>query len=100
MFVTAVLADCRRHQYGASVQMPWKVRIYERTCTDCGFVWRVPKAVARPQMRGMPASGRGGAAAVRAAVIAANAALSERAAAFRRCSRCESVQYKQVSVRS
>ena len=37
---------------------------------------------------------------VRAAVIAANAALAERAASFRPCPRCESVKYKQVSVRS
>ena len=80
--------------------MPWNARVYERTCADCGFVWRVPKAVARPRMKGMPASNRGGAVGVRAAVIAANAALSERAAAFRCCSRCQSVQYKQVSVHS
>jgi hypothetical protein len=94
------LANRCRRGYGSFVQMPWKARIYERTCVDCGFVWRVPKAVARPRMRSMPASGRRAGASAIAAVIAANAALSERAAVFRLCSRCESVQYKQTSVRS
>ena len=45
--------------------------------------------------------GRGGVAAARAnAVIAANAALSERAASFRRCPKCESNRYEQRSIRS
>lgn len=94
------LRNTSPNQYGASVQMPWSARIYQRTCTDCSFVWQVPKAVAKPRMQHMPASGRRGAAMVRAAVIAANAALAERAASFRPCPRCESVKYKQVSVRS
>jgi hypothetical protein len=34
------------------------------------------------------------------AVVAANAELAERAAAFRCCPRCESTHYKQRSVRS
>ena len=83
------------------MHIPWLTQEYERTCDNCGYVWRVPKGIARPHMRGLPMGGRGGLAAAQAeAVIAANAALSERAAAFRRCPRCESDHYKQRSIRS
>jgi hypothetical protein len=76
-------------------------REYERTCDDCGCVWHVPKGLAHPHMQGLPMSGRGGLAAMEAeSVIEENAELSEQAAAFRRCPRCESDHYKQRSIRS
>lgn len=81
--------------------MPWQSQQYERTCEDCGYVWRVPKAVARPHMRGLPMTGPAGGAVARAdAVIAENAELGEKAAAFGRCPRCESDHYKQRPIRS
>ena len=81
--------------------IPWRTREYERTCNDCGYVWRVPKEAARPHMRGIPMTGAGGGALAQAdAMIATNAALSERAAALRCCPRCESVDYKQRPIRS
>jgi hypothetical protein len=81
------------------VRIPWLTRVYERTCDDCGYVWLVPKDFAHPHMHGRPLYGardadRAGEAA------AANAELAERAAAFRRCARCESGQYKERSIRS
>jgi hypothetical protein len=52
-------------------------------------------------MKGLPMTGRRGLAAMEAeAVIEANAALSERAASFRRCPECESDHYKQRKIRS
>jgi hypothetical protein len=81
--------------------IPWLKRTYERTCEDCGCVWRVPKAVARPPLKGLPIGGRMGMPSVRIdAVIAGNAALSETAASFRHCPNCQSSRYKQRSVRS
>jgi hypothetical protein len=88
------------------VRIPWLTREYERTCDDCGCVWRVPKGIAHPHMQGIPMA-RGGrglgpdSAAARAdAVAEANAQLAERAAAFRRCPKCDSDHYKQRSIRS
>jgi hypothetical protein len=86
--------------------MPWLTQEYERICDECGYVWRVPKAIAHPHMQGLPISGgRGipggqGVAAQTDAVVAANAELAERAAAYRCCPECESDHYKQRSIRS
>jgi hypothetical protein len=81
---------------------------YERTCEDCGQTWRVSRAIAHPHMQGLPMGRSGGGrgpgatgAADRAEAIAeANAALAERAAASRRCPKCESDHYKQRAIRS
>jgi hypothetical protein len=82
------------------VRIGWRTREYERTCQDCGCVWRVPKALAHPHMRGMPMGNVGGTGnALANSVIAENAALSERAAAMRRCPHCESGDYRQRSIR-
>lgn len=95
--------------------MSWSLfaREYERTCEDCGYVWRVPKGIARPHLRGLPmtfggmtggrgapAGAGGGGMAGTDEVIAADETLVERAAAFESCPRCESNQYKQRPVRS
>jgi hypothetical protein len=90
------------------MRIPWRAREYERTCHDCGYVWRVPKEVARPHLQDPESRGRvaeGGLGAVGGvqgteAVLDANAALSERAAASRRCPKCESDRYKQRTIRS
>ena len=91
------------------MRIQWRAREYERTCDDCGYVWRVPKKVARPHLRDPEsrgrvagASGLGPGDSIRGteAVVDANAALSERAAASRRCPRCESDHYKQRTIRS
>jgi hypothetical protein len=84
------------------MHIPGLAQEYERTCDDCGTSWRVPRRAAHPHMQGLPMTG-GSAVAVEAqteAVIAANAELAEKAAAFRRCPKCESDHYKQRAIRS
>lgn len=66
---------------------------YERTCADCGHAWRVPGWAARPPLKGLPLSNRGGGRAN--AVVAGNAELAEKAAVFRQCPACDSTHYKQ-----
>ena len=88
----------------------WLTPEYERTCDNCGHVWRVPKGIAHPHMQGLPMTRGGGGvdgtvgsvdvAAMADAVAKANEELAERAAAFRRCPKCESDHYKQRSIRS
>ena len=82
------------------MRIGWGTREYERTCQDCGCVWRAPKAAVHPRLRGMPMGNVGGTGAALAnSVIAENAALSERAAALGRCPRCESADFHQRSIR-
>lgn len=81
------------------MRIPWLTREYERTCDDCGYLWRVPKDFAHPHMQGLPLYGVSIAARAGAAA-AANAELAEKAAAFRCCARCESLRYKERRVRS
>jgi len=89
---------------GQAMPIRWRTREYERTCDDCGHVWRVPRWAAPPlHVRGRPVSEgcEGGVPPPAAAVIAdpavaATAQLAERAAAFfRRCRECGSQHYKQ-----
>jgi len=85
------------------MRIPGLAKEYERTCDDCGHVWRVTKAIAHPHMQGLPMTGsrgRDSAAARAEAVAEANAKLAERAAAARRCPKCESDHYKQRTIRS
>ena len=85
----------------------WRTREYERTCDDCGHVWRVPRWAAPPlQVKGRPVSAgceRGvpppAAAVIAYPAAAATAQLAERAAVFfRRCRECGSERYKQQSI--
>jgi len=88
------------------MHIPGLAKAYERTCDDCGHVWRVTRAIARPHMQGLPMAAGGrqlgsDSAAARAEAMAeANAKLAERAAASRRCPKCESDHYQQRSIRS
>jgi len=93
---------------GQAMHIRWRTRAYERTCDDCGHVWRVPKwAAPEPvNLKGRPASGgcEGGARPPLAAalfpdpVVTATGQLAERAAVFRRCRECGSERYKQRSI--
>jgi predicted nucleic-acid-binding Zn-ribbon protein len=88
-----------------------RAREYERTCDDCGYVWHVPKEVARPHLRASNTQGVGKYSGQAEdgllyafdeleGVNDANAALSERAAASRRCPKCESDHYTERAIRS
>lgn len=82
------------------MHVPWLAQEYERTCDDCGHAWRVPKWAAHPHMQGLPMARKGDVADQTDAVVAANAELAERAAAFRQCPECDSAHYKQRPIRS
>jgi hypothetical protein len=86
------------------MHIPGLAQEYERTCDDCGCVWRVPKGLAHPHMQGLPMQGTGigmkDLADDAIAVADANAELAERAEALRHCPQCESNHYEQRPIRS
>jgi hypothetical protein len=79
------------------MRIPWRAREYERTCAECGYVWRVPRWAVHPPMKGLPFVGLGG-VGLRAeidSVVAANAQMADETASLRVCSKCGSVHYTQ-----
>ncbi|MGB6584177.1 MAG: hypothetical protein WBF34_40265 [Streptosporangiaceae bacterium] len=70
-------------------------REWERTCTECGYTWRVPRSIARRGIRGMSAlTVRGSAAGARRSprgnvdLTVGLAARAETMEGFRICARC------------
>jgi hypothetical protein len=73
----------------------WLAPEWERKCSDCGFTWRVPRAIALRGVRGMAAVTVMGASAgprrSNTAMGALQSGISDRAElmeSFRRCPRC------------
>jgi hypothetical protein len=94
-----VTAHSRGRAYDRFVRIRWRARELRRTCLSCGWVWQVPKGMARPHMRGLPEAHVGDQGAVND-VIAANAVLGEQAATLKQCPHCGSTRYRQKAVRS
>ena len=70
-------------------------REWERTCTECGYTWRVPRSIARRGIGGMSATTvHGSAAGIRSNprgatdFTASVAARAETMEGFRICARC------------
>jgi predicted nucleic-acid-binding Zn-ribbon protein len=92
--------------------MMWRVKAYERACSDCGYTWRVPKELARHRISvtgigtGRVTGYRRGAAAWTNAEAAVESmeqvsmARHEQEDAFRRCPKCGSDHYTQRRARS
>jgi hypothetical protein len=80
-----------------------RARKFERTCVECGYSWRVPRAAGRHRMR--PISGyshlpRGELAVTdETPEIAATETISAAAAAYGRCPRCGCGRYTQRTVK-
>jgi hypothetical protein len=81
-------------------------REWERTCTECGYTWRVPRSIARRGIRGMSAiTVLGGAIGARQSprgnveLPAGLAARADTMEAFRICARCGVDHFTQRPVR-
>ncbi len=78
---------------------------YDRTCTDCGYGWRVPRAFARRKWHALsslsPAGGLNGYTdAELNAAIQSSMAINRQAETFRRCPKCGSERHSQRPARS
>jgi len=88
------------------VPLGFFAREWERTCTECGYTWRVPRSIARRGIRGMSAMTVLGSAAGARRSPAGNvelrsglAARTETMEAFRICARCGVDHFTQRPVR-
>jgi ribosomal protein S27AE len=85
---------------------PGQAREYERTCAECGYTWRVPKAGARRRFKLISAlfvapprwSGHVDRAELGREVASISAA-NELSESLRRCPRCGCDHFAQAAVR-
>lgn len=84
------------------MRLPGQAREFERTCTECGYTWRVPRSAHR-RRRGTSAYShmpRGFYSVPDGAQeVAATEAVSAVDAAYAHCPRCDSERYVQQPVR-
>jgi len=86
------------------MRLPRLARQFERTCSDCGYSWRVAREFARKgiiPIQGATSGIRGGRAAARpeATGLRAGRALAERVERLRICPKCGAKAYVQRPVR-
>jgi rRNA maturation protein Nop10 len=92
------------------MRLPWQARTYERTCSDCGETWQVPRQFARRRIQGISAlnvaqmsRGHAGGTADWSELnteVQASMAVDQQFAAFRACPKCGSEHYSQRPVKS
>jgi hypothetical protein len=97
------------------MRLPWQARTYERTCSDCGETWQVPRQFARRHVQGISAfnvaqmsrrpiirGGRGDAVdwTQLNTEVRASMAVGQQSTAFRVCPKCGSERYTQRPIRS
>jgi hypothetical protein len=97
------------------MRLPWPARAYERTCSDCGTTWQVPRRFVRRYLQGISSWNvaeqsrrpivRGGPGDAvdwteLNTEVQASQAVSEQSAAFRVCPKCGSDRYTQRRARS
>jgi hypothetical protein len=81
------------------MKLPWQSD-FERTCTDCGHSWHVPRGFARAKVQAVgvgryTGSTRGQAMRDVQAQVHSGMAKREQADAFRRCASCGSDNFSQ-----
>ncbi len=99
----------------AAMRLPWQARTYERTCSDCGATWRVPRQFVRRHVQGISAfnvgemsrrpiiRGHPGDAVDWTELnteVQASMAVGQQSAAFDVCPKCGSDSYTQRPIRS
>jgi hypothetical protein len=84
------------------VRFTRRAKAFDRTCADCGYTWRVPRAFARLRLKSISAfdiaGGARGMAAGRAELnrqVQSSMSRNEQAEAFRCCPECGSAHYSQ-----
>ena len=95
-----------RRAHDDSVGLGLFAREWERTCSECGYTWRVPRSIARRGIRGMSAVTVRGATAdlpfttpVRSAPLKADIeARAEQMEGFRVCAKCGADDFTQRPV--
>ena len=87
------------------MRLPWQAKEYERTCTECGYAWRVPRSAARRRIGAIsgfsvaaPRSGRMDRGEL-SREISAISASNEPAGFFQQCPKCGAADFTQRALR-
>jgi predicted nucleic-acid-binding Zn-ribbon protein len=81
------------------VRLPWQAKEYVRTCTNCGYTWRVPRSAARKRMRSISMFSTASRTRIDRAEldreVGSISAENQVTEAFRHCPRCDAEQFEQ-----
>jgi len=85
------------------MRLPWQPKEFERTCTECGCVWRVPRSAARRRVGSISMWTAATPSSVDRAElgrqVSAAAAANEPAGVLSRCPSCGAAEFTQRPVR-
>jgi DNA-directed RNA polymerase subunit M/transcription elongation factor TFIIS len=88
------------------VRLPWQAKEYERSCTECGYTWRVPRSAARQRVRsisGISVTAPKSVSVDRAELarqISSISASNEPAELYRQCPKCGAADFTQRAFRA
>jgi DNA-directed RNA polymerase subunit M/transcription elongation factor TFIIS len=85
------------------MRLPWQPREFERTCAECGYVWRVPRSAARRRVGSISmisvATQTGVDRAELAREVSAASTANQPAEVLRRCPKCGADKFSQRALR-
>ena len=88
------------------MRLPWQAKEYERSCTECGYAWRVPRSAARQRVRsisGISVTAPKTVSVNRAELarqISSISASNEPAELYRQCPKCGAADFTQRALRA
>jgi len=85
------------------MRFPWQPQDYQRTCTECGYIWRVPRWAARRRVRSVSMISVASRTTIDRGELARKvesaSASNRQADTFQRCPKCGADHFTQRALR-